>query len=111
MKRRLLAVMLAALLAGCAPDPYGPDVSGSVAFGTGGVYAGGVSVGTGGYYTPRYYGTSLLFPVLPPPVVVHPRPHRPPHGVLPPPPPHRPPHGVRPPGPPEIGRASCRERV
>lgn len=101
MKSRLLALMFALALGGCAPDPYGPDVSGSVAFGTNGVYAGSIGVSSGGYYRPGYYGTPLVFPVLPPPVIVRPRPHPPVHGVLPPPPPHRPPaHGIRPPGPP-----------
>ena len=66
MKLRLLAVALAVALSGCAYDPYGPDVAGSVAVGSGGVYGGSVSVGTGVYSSPGYYGTSLLFPVLPP---------------------------------------------
>ncbi len=109
MKLRLLAVALAVALSGCAYDPYGPDVAGSVAVGSGGVYGGSVSVGTGVYSSPGYYGTSLLFPVLPPPVIVAPPPPRP-HHIAPPPPPHRPPApglvspghrpppGIRPPG-------------
>lgn len=109
MKLRLLAVAMMVALSGCAYDPYGPDVAGSVAIGSGGVYGGSVSVGTGVYSSPGYYGTSLLFPVLPPPVLVAPPPPRP-HHIAPPPPPrrppapglarpdHRPPPGVRPPG-------------
>ena len=125
MKLRLLAVAMMVALSGCAYDPYGPDVAGSVAVGSGGVYGGSVSVGTGVYSSPGYYGTSLVFPVLPPPVLVTPPPPRP-HHIAPPPPPrlppapglvrpdHRPPPpGVRPPGirPPGIKPPAMRPGV
>ena len=48
MKRRRLVVAMILALSGCAYDPYGPDVAGSVAVGPSGVYAGSVIVGTGG---------------------------------------------------------------
>ena len=112
MKLRLLAAAAVFVLSGCAYDPYGPDVSGSMAVGPDGVYASSVTVSTGGYSSPGYYyGSPVLFPVLPPPVHVI-APHPRPHGVIPPPPPghrppppgiaspgHRPPPpGIRPPG-------------
>lgn len=68
----ICAAFLCSALAGCAHDYYGPPVTGSVAVGTGGVYAGSVSVG------PAYYASPLIFPVLPPPRpihIVHPRPY------------------------------------
>ena len=115
MKLRFLAAAVLSLsLCGCAYDPYGPDVSGNVAFNSSGVYAGsvGVGVGTGGYYSPGYFGTSLLFPVLPPPVIVRPVHRPPPPAILPPP------HRLPPPGSglrrtgrrlPENRRSSCPE--
>ena len=74
MKRITVIAALCLALTGCLHAPYGPAVSGSVAFGPGGIEGGAVSVGSG------YLSTPLIFPVLPLPAF------RP----APPPPPRRP---------------------
>lgn len=107
----LCAGLLCFALAGCAYDPYGPPVSGTMSVGPGGIYGGTVSVGT------AYYPTPLLFPVLPLPRYYHvphrhyhapppPRPH-----FLPPPRPGHHPPALRPhggPRPPALGHVPAR---
>ena len=94
MKRLLFTALLCTTLAGCAYDPYGPDVSGNVAFGTGGIYGGTVAVGASPLIVP--VPTHPIYVTPPPPprpiYVAPPRPHRPhpPAHVAPPPKPHRP---------------------